>query len=435
MLKNRLFGFFLVCSGMLLVFSSVIFSQTAPVRGVVKVLVDGKQVPVDDALVVPVRVDIETGKAASTKTNANGEFNFAGFAPGQKYVLSVSGAKISPAITAPVEGGMESIVVLVYPGDGKALTESEVRAAAKKSPQGVSTAREEDRAKLEAEYEKEKARVAENNKKAENINKIVSVAIKEGGDAFASKNYDLAIQKYDEGLAADPEFIGSAPVFLSNKSRVLTVQAVDNYNKGVKEADVAAKTAAMAKVKKGLADAADSLLKAWKILKKPTTDAQERTAAETNKVAVLRGAADTFGLSVKTKQVDPALVEAAKLLMPEYLAFETDAKKKADASIVIADLYRIVEDRENAIVAYKKALETSPNNVDAMAYLGIVLVDLGWIKDNDKALSQEGANYLQQFVAAAPDSHELKTGAVEYLNILKTQNIVPVKSTTPRKRP
>ena len=46
-------------------------------------------------------------------------------------------------------------------------------------------------------------------------------------------------------------------------------------------------------------------------------------------------------------------------------------------------------------------------------YLGIVLVDLGWLKDNDKARSQEGANYLQKFVSLAPDSHTLKTGAVQ----------------------
>jgi len=65
---------------------------------------------------------------------------------------------------------------------------------------------------------------------------------------------------------------------------------------------------------------------------------------------------------------------------------------------------------------------------DELGGSGLGLVDLAWLKDNDKALSQEGADILQKFVAAAPDTNPLKQGAVEYLNILKTQNIVPVKA-------
>ena len=423
---------------MLIVFSGPAFSQTtAPVRGVVKLQQpDGTKVPVADVLVEPFRVDVDAGKPPSTKTNKNGEFTFVGFPLGQKYVLSFSGAAISPAISPTVQPGAENVEMIVFPGDGKPLTEAEVRAAAKKAPDGVSTASEADRKKAEAEYQKQVAKITEQNKKAENTNKIVNTVLKEGNDAFTAKNYDLAISKYDEGIAADPDFAGSAPVFHNNKGKVLTTQAVDSYNTSVKLSDAAERSAGMAGVKKRFADAAGSYLKSWNILKNATpADAQERTTFDAYKMVALRGAAETFALAVKTKQVDPSTVEAAKVLVPEYIAVETDANKKSGASIVIADLYRIVEDRENAIVAYKKVLEASPDNVDALAYAGIVLVDLGWLKDNDKALSQEGANYLQKFVAIAPDTHELKTGAVEYLNILKTQNIIPVKTTPPRRRP
>jgi hypothetical protein len=62
----------------------------------------------------------------------------------------------------------------------------------------------------------------------------VTKAVKEGNDAFAAKNYDLAIAKYDEGIAADPEFVGSAPIFYNNRGTALTARAVDTYNKAIK---------------------------------------------------------------------------------------------------------------------------------------------------------------------------------------------------------
>jgi tetratricopeptide (TPR) repeat protein len=395
--------------------------------------VDGKQVPVADVLVEPYRIDVDSGKSPATKTNKNGEFSFAGFPLGHKFVLALSGATISPAISPTVQGGMEAVQIVVFPGDGKLLSEAEVRAAAKKSPEGVSTASETDRKKLEAEN----AKILERNKKAEDTNKIVNAVLKEGNDAFTAKNYELAISKYNEGIAADPDFIGSAPIFHNNKGAAYRSSAIDIYNSGVKLADATEKLAAMGRAKKALADSADSYAKGFNLLKNaPAAEIKEQPNYEATKMVSLAGAVDTFKIAVKTSQVDPVTVETAKLLVPEYLTVEKDAAKKSEASLVTADLYRIAEDRENAIAAYKKVLENSPENVDAMAYLGIVLVDLGWLKDNDKALSQEGANYLQKFVAVAPDAHPLKSGAVEYLGILKTQNIVPVKATTPaRKRP
>ena len=72
--------------------------------------------------------------------------------------------------------------------------------------------------------------------------------------------------------------------------------------------------------------------------------------------------------------------------------------------------------------------------MDALAGAGLMLVDLAWLKDNDKALAQEGAYYLQRFVAIAPDSNKMKEGAKGYLEILKQQSIVPVKTATPSKK-
>ena len=57
----------------------------------------------------------------------------------------------------------------------------------------------------------------------------------------------MAIAKFDEGYNVDPEFIGSAPVFLSNKGTALSLRAVDYHNKGVKEKETRADNYAKAK--------------------------------------------------------------------------------------------------------------------------------------------------------------------------------------------
>ena len=51
-------------------------------------------------------------------------------------------------------------------------------------------------------------------------NEVIGQALKDGNAAFTAKNFDLAISKYDEGIAADPDFVGSAPVLLNNRGAV-----------------------------------------------------------------------------------------------------------------------------------------------------------------------------------------------------------------------
>ena len=60
---------------------------------------------------------------------------------------------------------------------------------------------------------------------------------------------------------------------------------------------------------------------------------------------------------------------------------------------------------------YVQAIDASPDNLDAMAGLGLSLVNAGYINDN-KVQLQEGANYLQKFASAAPDSNSSVPEAV-----------------------
>ncbi len=101
----------------------------------------------------------------------------------------------------------------------------------------------------------------------------------------------------------------------------------------------------------------------------------------------------------------------------------------------MADLYRVVGDSENAIASYKKILEASPDNQDALAGAGLSLVNLGYI-NNNKEMLQEGANYLQKFADKAPDSHKYKNDAVALIaNLKKEQNVTPQKIPSGKKKP
>jgi tetratricopeptide (TPR) repeat protein len=398
---------------------------TAPVNGRVELEgTDGKRTPVAGATIDIYRVDIKGG-APSTKTNKKGEFAIAGLLLGGEYTFSVSGPNISPKVHANVKAGQENITITVYPGDGRKFTEAEARqtastAADTTAPPEMSEEEKKARAELEAKNKEIEAK----NAKIQSTNEIISRANREGGEAYSAKNYDLAITKYTEGYDADPDYVGSAPIFLNNRGLALIARARDNNNRVV-NADASAKLAAYALVKKDLADSVAGFLKSFNMLKNAGPEAS-KAPNEANRA--LRGAKDAFSIAVRTAQIDPSVVEAAKILLPEIQAAETDPAKKYDGDLLMADMYRLLGQTEEAAAGYKKILEASPDNVEALAYAGLLLVDLSWLKDNDKVLAQEGANYLQKFVALAPDTHKLKEGAAEYLALLKTQNVVPVKA-------
>ena len=201
-------------------------------------------------------------------------------------------------------------------------------------------------------------------------------------------------------------------------------------------ADANEKVAAGGRVKQDLMDAAQGYQTALNIQKNaPAADIVDRANFEATRLSLLRSAADAFRRSVDTERIDPALIDIAKALIPEYLAAETDAARKLSVSLVLADMYRIQGDSENAIAAYKQMLASSPDNPDALVGAGLSLVNLGFIND-DKAKLQEGANYLQKFVSVAPDTHKLKVSAADSIKYLKEQNITPVKAgSAPKKKP
>ena len=434
MFRKNYFTAFLAIA-LFLIGSTSALAQTAPMRGRVELKkADGTVVPVAGATVDVLRSDSEKSKFISTKTSKGGDFGFAGLPLVGKYVLSVSAPNIRPEFLLNVMTGGEDIKVTVFEGDGKRLTEEEIRgamsnAAATSGGQGKPSGKSAAELKKEQEeFEKKTAEITAKNAKTLKTGEIVDRASQEGKKAYDAKDYDLAIAKYDEGYKADPDFVGSAPVLLTNKAQALRARAVDLYNQSNKTTDVAVRSQNMSKVTKDLADAADAYNQSWTVLKNaPAADIGDQKNYQANKMVTLRGAKGLARELAGTERVDPSKIGAVKLLIQEYIAVETDKAAKTEAQVWMADVYRVTGDSDNAIVEYRKALEMSPDNPDALAGLGLSLFSVGETNGNTQQ-KQEGLNLMQRFAEVAPDAHKLKKSVADVVEYLKTQKLTPQKS-------
>lgn len=436
-MSRKFYFSFLVAAAVFVAGHSISLAQTAPVGGTVEVKkADGTQEPVAGALIEVYRTDVKAG-FPSAKTDSKGRFAFAGLALGGVYTFAVSAPNCAPMVFPNVRAGQEKLLIVLSPGDGKKFTETDARSVktVKVGEEGPREPTEEEK-KAKSDFDKKAAEIEAKNAKATKTNEVISAVAKDAKAAFDAKNYDLAISKYEEGIAADADFIGSAPLFNNNRAIALRIRAVDKRNNAIKLTDVTAKLAGLESAKKDLADSAAGYLRSWTILKNAgPTEITDRANYDATKKDAVVGSQETFRMAVLTELVDPSVIDAAKVLTPEYVAIEPDGAKKAGARLIYADLYRVSGDSENAIASYKAILETSPENVDALVGVGLSLVNEGYIKD-DKAMLQEAANYLQKFVGLAPDSHKYKANAAEAITTLKTlSNVAPQKVPAGRKKP
>ncbi|MGI8787906.1 MAG: tetratricopeptide repeat protein [Pyrinomonadaceae bacterium] len=428
MLRKNYHIFFLAIA-LFLASGVAAFAQTAPVRGKVELKkADGTTVPIADAVIDVYRMDV-VNKPPGTKTNKKGEFSFAGLQLGATYMFAISAPNARPQVFPNIKAGNEAISITLSEGDGKRLTEDEARQQLSAVvPAGQTTELTAEQKKAQEEFQKKNEEITTKNKKIENNNTIVNNSLTEGGKAFNARNYDLAIAKYDEGINADPDFEGTAPVLLNNKSAALINRAIDKYNAAIR-GDPAGKSAALELVKKDLEDAVSASNKSLQILKGATaTDANVQKAYTTQKNLayqnLLDGYTKMFAMGVDTTKGKEALT-----ILDEYSTSETDAAKKARFQLALADGLRIGADSENAIVAYRKALETSPDNPDVLAGLGLSLFNSGVISDN-KEQKQEGLNFMQRFADIAPETHPLKASVKDAVEYLKTQDKLTPQKTT-----
>jgi hypothetical protein len=353
----------------------------------------------------------------------------------------------APNFIAGVRAGQDiDYEVVLSPGDGRRLTEAEAKAMVKPggggaTPTGGGGAKitPEEEAKRKAENE----RIANENKKNENINKVVGEAFKAGNAALnaggtadkannheeAIKLYGDAVQQYDSGLAADAD----QPSLLTNKASALKARGVDKYNAAIQTKDEAARATGLEVAKADFKAAADAANKAADLLKKApaATDPEEQKQQTANKYAALSVRAEAMRLFVT--KADGTQADAGAAAFEDYIAVETDAAKKSKAQLDMAQMLLDAGAGDKAFAAYQKILAEKPDDPDANLGAGLALFSTG-----DKARFQEAANFLQHFVDKAPDTHKFKNDAKAVLAELKsTENVVPEKTNAPprRKRP
>jgi tetratricopeptide (TPR) repeat protein len=420
-----------IIAATVLVLSAVTASaQTGQLRGSVQLIgSDGKPAPVAGAIIDVYRTDI-SGEF-HTKTDKKGEWVFAGLPFVGTYIVAVSAPGAAPNANSGVKAGREIPVdVILQPGDGRHLTRAEAEAVSKggsasssSSGGGESAA---DKAKRE-ELIKKNEEIAAANKKATDTNAIVGESFKAGNAALTAKNYEEAVKQYNVGLAADPE----QAALLTNKAAALKALGVEKYNAAIQSKDDAAKTAGIEAAKANFKDAAESSDKAFELLKKEpaATDPNDQKRHEANKYAALNVRAEAYRLYVS--KGDPTKADAGMTAFQDYIAVETDAAKKSKAQLDLAQMLLDAGAGDKAYAEYQKILAAQPDDVDANLGAGLALFSIG-----DKTKYQEAANYLQHFVDKAPDNHKFKNDAKAILAEMKnTENVVPEKTPTRRKRP
>lgn len=409
-------------------------AQGQPVRGVVKLTkADGTSVPVADALVEVFRTDGK-GTLPSSKTNKKGEFVFVQFPYGQTFALSVSGAGIAPRIEPGVRGGRENIVITVSEGDGKKLTEAEVRETLSQAvnvPSGEMTAEQK---KELAEQEKKNAEIIAKNKKLQEGDAVASKSNSEGVAALKAKDYATAIAKFDEGVAAVPDFVGSTPVMLNGKMVAHRARGYERYREGASNSDGVARKAKYDEANKDYDDGLAAFTQAMAVIKAApaATDPNDQKNRAGITLELLTNAVEIHRLKA-VGGVDTSKGAEAKTIIEEYLAVETDALKKSKAEMTLGDILRENGDCDGAIVAYKKILAASADDPDALAGAGLCLFSVGY-GNSDKAQMQEGLNLMTRFSEVAPDTHRLKTSVKDAVDLLKNeQKLAPQKLPAKRK--
>lgn len=449
--------------GLLTLAAIVGSAQTGELRGHVKLKqADGTSVLLAGAAIDVFRIDLK-GKF-ETKTDKRGGFVFAGLPYVGTYIVGVSGPGAQPNFQSNVKAGRDvDYEIVLEPGDGRRLTIDEINAILKGGSTGPSTAKTpassgesaSDKAKR-AEVEAKNKEILEHNKKVEETNTIVSRTFKTGNDSLlaaseltkankrdeAIAKYTEAIAAYDEGLVADPE----QPALLTNKALALKARGVDRYNAAITSKEPEAKATKMAEAKADFKAASEGTQKALALLKAQSAevgaDPANQARATANRLSALSANADA--LRLYATKGDPTQGDATAAAYEEYIAAETDPAKKLRAQRDMARMLFDVNSYDKAKLAYDKVLAENPDDPDALQNLGLILYNLGFIKEGEgkkdeaKTSYQEAANYLARFVEKAPEG-QLKTEAQEVLKNLKDQQNVqaekPSGTGTRRRKP
>ena len=372
----------------LAVFSFTVRAQVGSLRGTVGLKqTDGKEVPAAGVDVETFRVDLPG--VYKTKTNANGEFVYAGLPFAGTYVIAVSAPGAKPAMLPHVKAGRDDDFHLVLePGDGRRITMEEAKAAAANAPNPAAITGFETPAQL-------KIRI-----------------FRAGNEALTAKNYDEAIEFFEKGMALFPQEV-SFPVNLSVSFRY---RGVYRYNSALIARDEGAREQLIAAAKNDFQKAAESATRATDAIKlEPILENEEaRNRLHATKLNALACRLEALRLVVLF--VDASGATRALAALDDYLNAEDEPARKIKAENDIGVMLLESKNIKLATEHFRRMLVLDQDNLDAVAGLGLAVFESG---DPDKAL--EAGAYLQRFVDEASPDHPMKPRAIAALQTLKTR--------------
>jgi tetratricopeptide (TPR) repeat protein len=186
--------------------------------------------------------------------------------------------------------------------------------------------------KAQIEYQKKLAEIEARNKQIIENNQQVQNALNDGIIAFKAKNYNLAIEKFDEAIKLDPGYWGTAPVLLTNKAMVLRTVGVNKYNEAaINKQDVSGEA------NQYFTDAVKSLSTALQIFSNtPIAEADlDRESFEKFKFNTLKELTECYRLLALT---DKTKINEAVRAFENYIEAETDNLKKDKAIVELKKL-------------------------------------------------------------------------------------------------
>ena len=394
-------------------------AQVATIEGKVTLKqADGTEAPVQGATVEIHRTDV-TQKLGAVKTDKNGRYVRVGLPFIGTYTVLVSAPGAAPNFQTGVRlNARTTYDFTLSPGDGRVLTLDEVKkleagGAGAAAPAAATPANSEEAKKQAAAMAAERERVEKENARAAELNVKLPEILKAGNAAFTAKNYDEAIARYNEGIAADPE----QSVFYRNKAVALMNRATPKYNAAHKAKDEAGKESARADLKAAV-ESAEKAVVNFRANKAKSGGAAAGASApagnSAEELGYLTERSEAYRLAFMT--LTPVDNEAAAKAIGEYVAMETDAAKKNKAQALLGEAYFQAGKIDESIAKYREILAANPGNTEAMRGLGISLAAKG---AEDPNMLPEAIKSLEQFVAKAPDTDTRKPEAAQMVEELK----------------
>lgn len=409
-------------------------AQVLPASGTVKLKqADGTEIPVSGAQIDIYRTDIK--QEFHTRTDQKGHYLQPGLPFIGTYTLIVSAPGAKPAYASKLRfKQIQDHDFLLTPGDGSKLTLEQVKAAELAAPTSTTSSTAQpapaESAEVRAKREEMERKVAEIQKQNEEItrtNELVATSFKAGNEALFAGRLDEAITQFRAGLAARPD----EPALLTNLSEALRRRGINRFNQGLESRNDDTKLRLIETAKKDWTDAADSALKAVRMIKASPADPARQAIHDRNKLAAVTVRALAMKLVASKVDQTQAQAQAAWDAYQEYIALEVDPQKKTKLK---GDALQMVFDSGNIDLSIRYAktlLKEDPDNLDAHRVLGSSL-----FASNEKANFQEAANHLQRYVEKAPDTDPLKASVKDSLDYLKSaENISPQTPTPTRRRP